>query len=200
LSCFALFLVAAPARAEITGDEVGYGAEVWIGPSFTNHVQADPSTSAWDGGVDLGLLISVRWRILRGGIFADYAGDLFNADSTHVGGLGGVGWEALSWLRLEALGELGVDHLTHVGSDLFSNTSGDNSAFFPFIGVRLGIALRLGWENAGTLGLWFGFREDLGRATVHPTEEGWFGSPPTTQTWNVGGESFWIGLRAGLEK
>ncbi len=191
-----MFLVAAPARAEITGDQIGGGAELTLGYTYGNNGQRldpTPSNSAWQNGGVVGVLTSLRWRNLRGGLFGEIDGN-FGPGGYRIGNASGIAWEPAPGLRFEALGEIGVHAI--VAHYLLDSSSGDDTALFPFLGARLGFAFRLGWEHAGTLGLWLGLRADLGRATLHPTVF----DDSRAQTWNVGGESFWIGLRLGLEK
>jgi hypothetical protein len=154
------------------------------------------------GGTGVGFETTVTTRLgaLRVGSFTDFE-SLIGPTSIQGGFLAGPTWAPVPALRLDAIGELGGNYVFGIGQDLFvGQTSGQTTAFLPFVGARLSASLRVGREHHGVIGLWGGFREDLTRETrVTTCNSGW-GCDRTPQTTTLGGESFLAGLRFGFER
>jgi hypothetical protein len=196
---------AAPAPLTVTAQrpprDLGGGVEAWIGPSFTNSLHRSNDLHDWGVGGSLGVLPSLRWRLLRVGALVEASTFVFTGQAINTGLVIGPSWQPLPALRLELLAEGGLHSFFGIGGGLFvDSTSGETSAELPYAGVRASIAWRFGKEHRGILGGWFSFRDDLMRRTASPTVTTClFGCSSERESWNVGGESFTLGIRVGFE-
>ena len=182
----------APTRQE-RPSFLGFTFDNWIGGSSGPEVDGRGR-----GGAAFGATALAQYGLLDFGLGVTLAGALFDASSTIYGVLAGVRLDPEPWLRFELLAEGGLEHVSDVGNDIFSQ-SFDGTATLPYVGGRASLALLPGAAHLFLLGGWFTAGSTTAHSTVNSTVETCFISCGTThQAHTVGGPSYAAGLRFGL--
>jgi hypothetical protein len=140
------------------------------------------------GTFEIGAIVDTSWK----------SG---SASQTAIGGLIGVGGDVGGWLRLEALGEVGAQRYGNFAENPDIVTSGSSDAWFAYVGLRPGVAVRLPVGQTGKtavlVGVWGFARWDLTTSTV-PVTVGSAGSTSPGEI-KLGGTTIGAQLRLGLD-
>lgn len=189
--------LAVPATSTV---QVGRGDELHPGVEFLMKAGSgwQAPNQAASGQFGLGALLTVRRDWLRAGLLLDAGGELFGWGQAHVGGVVGAVWDLNAPFRFEVLVEGGLSSYSNVGAGLFSNASGDTTATLPYVGAKVSANWRFAARKA-VLGLWAGYQQDLGTATVEPrVTTCLLGCTTTQEAIVVGGGAFFVGTRIGF--
>ncbi|HEY6002928.1 MAG TPA: hypothetical protein VIV57_08630 [Anaeromyxobacter sp.] len=121
-----------------------------------------------------------------------------SASQTAVGALGGVGFDLLKTLRVEALGEVGGQRYGDFTKNPSILTASSKSEWLAYVGLRPGVAYRFDVGPAGFLvGLWGFVRWDLTTSTVPVTVASASGTQPGSV--KLGGATIGAVARVGLD-
>jgi hypothetical protein len=132
--------------------------------------------------------------LLELGAIADVTFRSDSASQTAIGGLVGVGFD-LGGLRLEALGEVGGHKIGNITSNPSIVTSSSGSEWLAYVGLRPGVAFRLG--SGLILGLWGYARWDVTDSSVPVTVSSATGTTPGEL--KLGGTTVGVTGRVGFD-
>jgi hypothetical protein len=115
-----------------------------------------------------------------------------SGSTTLLGALGGLGFD-LGRFRLEALGELGGHKYGDVLHDAAVVSRSRSDAWLVSVGLRPGLAMRLGPQDALLVGVWAFARWDVTSQDVQVNLGG-----GNSSTYKLGGSQFGASLRVGI--
>ena len=115
-----------------------------------------------------------------------------SGSTTLLGLLGGLGLN-LAGFRLEALGELGAHNYGDVLHDAAVVSQSRSDAWLVSLGLRPGLSMHFGPQNALLVGVWAFARWDLTSQDVQVNLGG-----GNTSTYRLGGSQFGAALRVGF--
>ncbi len=146
-----------------------------------------------DSSLTAGATAILRLGLLEVGAIGELGRPGKDNSTAAIGALAGVGLN-LGRLRLEGLGELGG----HRSADALQNPSvivdTNRSDWLAYVGLRPGVALRLGEEGNALIGLWGYARWDLSTKGIPVTLANLSGSGK----YDLGGSQIGIALRLGV--
>lgn len=130
-----------------------------------------------NGGPMLSLFTAYRYRFVEAGLAWDLGSNLGPRHSL-PGALFGLAYRSANGVRVEMLGEAGIDHYSQVDCSLFCS-SGGASATLPWLGARAGLSHLVGSGRYGhfEIGLAASYGTDARheRVTYTNVESGIFG-------------------------
>jgi hypothetical protein len=115
-----------------------------------------------------------------------------SGSTTLLGVLGGLGFD-LGGFRLEALGEVGAHRYGDVLHDAAVVSQSRSDAWLVSLGIRPGLSLHFGPQDALLIGVWAFARWDLTSQDVQVNLGG-----GNTSTYKLGGSQFGASLRVGI--
>lgn len=146
-----------------------------------------------DDSLSLGATIIARFGPFSAGALAELGRPGRDNTATAIGALGGINL-SLGRLQLDALAELGG----HRYGDALHNpdviVDSDRSDWLAYVGLRPGVALRLGERGAIIVGVWGFARWDLLSKEVSVTLANGSGDG----TYDLGGTQYGLQLRLGF--
>jgi len=146
-----------------------------------------------DASLTAGATAILRLGLLEVGAIGEVGRPGRQNPTATVGALAGIGLN-LGRLRIEGLGELGG----HRYADALNNPSvivdADRSDWLAYVGLRPGVALRLGDEGNALLGVWGYARWDLTTKGIPVTLADLSGDGK----YELGGSQIGVALRLGL--
>lgn len=203
-SLLTLLALSAPALAGEEARLLGHGQSATLEPlaligSSTSVCAVGDScgTTVMEYGVT-GIL---RLRALELGFVFQDGGEVWGTRHSHLGALGGLAMDPLSWMRLELLAEVGVHFLDEIGSTLFVEPTVNDDAAFAYAGLRLGWTARFGTGPVRPLvGLWGTLQADIGaRDEVVTRDICLVGCSTNPTEFELGGVTAAVAVRAGVE-
>jgi hypothetical protein len=143
-----------------------------------------------------GVLGLFRSAPFEAGLALDFGGgdDEFNV---LFGPVGGLGFDLLPGLRVEALVEVGAHLVDGIGYDFEDDGAvGDTSKWLLQGGMRLGLSGRIGRDSPRVIiGGWVAMFRDFGTTSTTIT----YSDGGGTEEWQVGGTIALIAVRFGFE-
>lgn len=142
-----------------------------------------------NGGLMLSLFTAYRYRLVEAGLALDLGANV-GAEHSSPGALFGFAYRSANGVRVEMLGEAGIDHYSRVDCGLFCS-SGGASANLPWLGARAGLSYWVGSDRYGhfEIGLAATYGTDARheRVTYTNLESGIFGGEvEQTKTMTLG--------------
>jgi hypothetical protein len=202
LAAIALLAPAIAAAQEADRGGVDLGIELLYGASWPPAADFESAV----GGVDSGNLsddtsqivggtVLLRFGILDIGAIVDTTISDRGPDQTAIGALAGI--RLGDKLRLDLLGEIGGQHYGNVFEDSDVVTGSTKEQWLMYVGLRPGVAYRLGSEGMGlVVGVWGFVRWDLTDKTV-PVNAG--SGVPSAGDVDLGGTTIGATARVGIE-
>lgn len=183
-----LLLAAGPARAEA---EASAGPAPWAEKPYALVLDGafGPVNTEGEWGLALDAVLRLQAASLAVGLVAGGGGaPLGRRWNDHYGLVAGLRHPVSEVLRLELLGEAGLDR-ARLCAGLFA-PGGCASATLPYVGLRAGADLRFGGRLAFVLGAWTVLRADLRRERL---------SSESVDLGQAGGASLAFQGRLGIE-
>lgn len=201
----AFVALASPARADDGDRFFRTGASATLEPLAL--VGQTTSACEKDEGcgstiIEYGVTGILRLRPVELGFVLQEGGEVWGTHHLVIGAVGGVAFDPLGWMRVEALAELGVHSMDDIGSGLFVSASEPFDAAFPYAGLRLGWTARFGSGPVRPLvGVWTTLQADLGDRDTEVQERTCFifGCSTSPAEYDLGGITAAVAVRAGIE-
>jgi hypothetical protein len=158
--------------------------------------QGDGPGDAAEATMSLGVELMTRRKSKLYGAALQLQPAIFGATHTYLGGAFGLASPGTN-VHAELIAEGGLHIVSQIGNDLFSSSSGSNSAELPYLGAKVRLSFDPGEPGNVVFDLSANARTDLGRTDRDVMVTScFFGCSSSRESWRVGGQSmdFQLGM------